>query len=1490
MATVEPVSLGLGELVIAPRPHTAPCTTRSATHTHKHGESRQTAIQSDRARSANSTPDELPPLEEVEALVRWRLRENLAKVRSALRSLDPKGRGSVGRDEFRRVLKTLLSLRQNQLNTLLNEVCERNSVAVDYMRFLRRYSRAPAARRASSRSSMRRGPENTSMPLSEIQKHLKDKIGGNLRTVIRVFRLFDYNREGRIQQHEFRRILDNYCLPLTDKEFQRLWNYYSPNNMASISYKLFLDKLGFGNSKNFNIVPVCTKLELSSQGITPSEKVKQKKQRPASQAGSGDAPPTRGPTHGELQDLFHQKMCANSTPVWQTLQAFDATHSGLVKRDVLRAVLSNFLFPMNPHTFQKLTSRASEHPNPEEAHFDLQDIYSRLKEIFRLLNRAVGWITRSDLRLALEVPQCHLINPKSPGGTDPQLPRPPRPRLSRSQVGELLNMLDPEHTGVVQLPGLERLNPSIASAPVGRIAPPPSPTTAEPPDVTEETEETVEEQNTSDERQTAQWADKVSLASVSWRTVESLLLDKLCEQISSVLAALKLCDPQQTGYVKQEDLKKVILRYGMPISHTHFKKQSTPPQTAVRGQRPSSSLAGGPSVHSILDIVLRRIREKLEERHTTLADRIQATTHSSDGTLSERDLRKILEDSWITLDDKYFYKLTDMLGFKGGRIERSVLQAKYEDFLARDRKQSSEGRGGKDEADAPLPTAEEILATMKTRIKIAHGNNLTAFRLMDKNGDGVVDCHDFKELYNSLGLVYREREYQRLLHLIGLHPGGNLNYAEFFDVVENDGKRKQQQQTASVQDQLHEQLASNARDKWAAMSKALCRFDAEGQGLIFKKGLRYFLFTYDLPLRLDEFEQLWSRYDPEGRGCVTVADFLDRLGVHQDGESGPRSRKIPQQDADKPVSSDAASLEHIERILQDNYEGVSSALTRLDKRSDGTVKVDELLNLLRTYGCSVQRDQLIRLLRRLKVSMDDTCRKLAYLDFLSAFDHKTEKKCDELPPAPPDAVRQIETLDGLSPGHALARIRELVTASAPNLYKAFSVFDPCGTGTVEALDFRQVLENFCARLSDNQYRYMLNKLELNWEHHTINWKAFLNKFKPPSPLVQQDCPGQLHWNTQADGTAVIQRRVLEERMLGRCLDRGTKARSPTETSRITEVLRRIQEVVSGRLYEITKEVMDLDQTHSDTISKDEFRQLCDRRFMRLTSDQFECVWNQMPVNEEGKLQYREFLKRFGAEEKTTHTEPGSPTNNILFPSPEPREIGSSTKSHRPKTAGVILQRCKSAPQCSSRRSSTVGGRGTGSPLGNVERRLRGEVQRCWKEIQRNCSEEDPHREGEISTKSFLDTLQSLNISVTQKEFEHLAVKFDIMSNGRVSYPNFLRHFLLNLNPPEVKWSFERRKLPRPATMPSRGVLSRQCVEVMLRIYEAVQLSWNAIRHSFLTSDRARTGHISIQDFRKVLRHFSVSLSEEEFFHLSSYFDASAAGKISYNDFLRAFLR
>ncbi|XP_032361690.1 EF-hand calcium-binding domain-containing protein 6 [Etheostoma spectabile] len=492
MAKLLPLHPGLGQLVIGPRPHTALGTTaHSFAKRQTGGGQRQTWVHTDRTH-----PGGRLTLEQVEPLIHSRL----ANIKLAFVAADPDGTGLVSREEFRRVLRVLLSLSQNQLDTVLNEVCERGGETVDYAWFLRRFSRAPAAHRACS--SVRRGPRNTSMSLSEIQKHLKDKIGGNLRAVIRVFNLFDYNREGHIQQHEFRRILDNCCIHLTDKEFQRLWNHYSPNNSSTISYELFLDKLGFDDNHNFKIAPVCTKMEMCSRGTTPPEKVKRRKQRTESRSSLHDGPSVLRPR--ELQILFYDKMCVNSTPVWQALQAFDTTNSGLVKQDVLRAILSSFIFPMNPHSFQKLTNhygvratgpvrwkhflghfkspvkdegdpnlptdRALEQPVLEEEHLDVQDVHPRLKEISHLLGtKEAGWLNRADLRHLLE----------RPGGTQAQ---------TQSQITELHNALDPEHTGVIQLASLEKLNPSITSAP----PPPPSPAnTAETLGVPEVTEHTA---------------------------------------------------------------------------------------------------------------------------------------------------------------------------------------------------------------------------------------------------------------------------------------------------------------------------------------------------------------------------------------------------------------------------------------------------------------------------------------------------------------------------------------------------------------------------------------------------------------------------------------------------------------------------------------------------------------------------------------------------------------------------------------------------------------------------------------------------------------------------------------------------------------------------------------------------------------------------------------------------------------------------------------
>ena len=77
---------------------------------------------------------------------------------------------------------------------------------------------------------------------------------------------------------------------------------------------------------------------------------------------------------------------------------------------------------------------------------------------------------------------------------------------------------------------------------------------------------------------------------------------------------------------------------------------------------------------------------------------------------------------------------------------------------------------------------------------------------------------------------------------------------------------------------------------------------------------------------------------------------------------------------------------------------------------------------------------------------------------------------------------------------------------------------------------------------------------------------------------------------------------------------------------------------------------------------------------------------------------------------------------------------------------------------------------------------------------------------------------------------------------------------------------------------------------MLRVRECIIDNWKQMRRAFRGIDPSGTGIVTAMQFRSVLRQFNINMSEDEFFHLMTYYDRCLEGKISYNDFLRAFLQ
>jgi Ca2+-binding EF-hand superfamily protein len=62
-----------------------------------------------------------------------------------------------------------------------------------------------------------------------------------------------------------------------------------------------------------------------------------------------------------------------------------------------------------------------------------------------------------------------------------------------------------------------------------------------------------------------------------------------------------------------------------------------------------------------------------------------------------------------------------------------------------------------------------------------------------------------------------------------------------------------------------------------------------------------------------------------------------------------------------------------------------------------------------------------------------------------------------------------------------------------------------------------------------------------------------------------------------------------------------------------------------------------------------------------------------------------------------------------------------------------------------------------------------------------------------------------------------------------------------------------------------------------------------MRRAFRQVDKNGTGVIAPVEFRCILKEFQINLSENEFFHVLTFYDADMTGKIHYNDFIRAFI-
>jgi Ca2+-binding EF-hand superfamily protein len=342
------------------------------------------------------------------------------------------------------------------------------------------------------------------------------------------------------------------------------------------------------------------------------------------------------------------------------------------------------------------------------------------------------------------------------------------------------------------------------------------------------------------------------------------------------------------------------------------------------------------------------------------------------------------------------------------------------------------------------------------------------------------------------------------------------------------------------------------------------------------------------------------------------------------------------------------------------------------------------------------------------------------------------------------------------------------------------------------------------------------------------------------------------------------------------------------------------------------------------VSPSEFRQVLHMFGYNLSDESFDGLLRSIPRAHDNAMGFNE-LRHFvsgGKPEKSAAAAP--PTSS---PRADPLGIRRrhlhhvapgrvSPRASRPSTAptravlnGRSSCNVKNAPLHAAGRNAPpthndvvqISPRMSWQSAAAVEQKVKGAVMQNFMELNQAFRQEDLRNTGRVLRSVFYSVLRSglEDVALNEAEFDILADKYDPKGDGSVYYMRFLRYIMDRVTRPATAMSGESSSRAPPSMMSERqgqracssadGSGSGQQHEEVAQFHRAVASEWKNMRRVFKNTG-TEAGIVSVRDFRGVLNHFNVTLSEAGFFRLISRYDPNGTGKIPYDTFLRATMR
>ncbi|KAK7503096.1 hypothetical protein BaRGS_00005722 [Batillaria attramentaria] len=1448
---------------------------------------------------------------EVEALMREKVRSKYDSLKQAFQTYDVDLNETVTKGEFRRVLESYcFPMTSDQFDTVMNKVEKTQAGSIKYTDFLQKFYGPGTPNRLRPVRSGPGAPREVNMDV--IEKLLRDKISQNLKSVVRGMQLFDYNMDGKIQRHELRRVLENYCFKFTDNQFDKLWLRYDFHHTGLVNYRDFLQRLG-----------VNVKLQGKPAGNNAAAALKwpvvvsqQQQQNPTTQFASTRVKEQQKQDEALLQVLnfdqieieFRSRMRDNYLKLKRAFMAFDKHLDGFVSIEDLRAILSNFTLPMSDQLFGQLMARCGVrgtgrvawelflekfqspvsigngqtlpiqanhkfHPVMEtqqtvdwdtiwkQLYKHVQNGYSSIRNAFLQFDKnRDGKVTRKEFRQIVERFTF---------------------RLDDQQFKELMKHVGPTQNNRVSYHDFLNLFEEKESL-----------------------------------REGHKWLnschkvnDKPKPAILAWETIEDLLQEKITQYWKNVAENLMLYDTQGKGYITPQQLKRVIDRQVLPISDDHFAhllgrcedrsdsrvnyvefltklKVDVRPGDLVGLSSQIMDSSGRAEIRRQNDQYIRqqmiddnavirtnmmsadeviiRMKDKMSQLTPQIRRAFLACDKKGKGRITKRQFREILANLGMLMTDEQYEELMSRLHLHNGHME-------YMDFILnfgdpRPPDSTTLIRTGNHHVN-PIRgdqfgmTVEEAENKLRGKLRENFSTLRGAFYKFDDNHGGALTKRNFRRMLDSFMIFMSDEEYEKLCEKHGITRTTRISYQDFLDRFEVRDTAEGHKWLNSVHrfnetfppkpltaEEAHETLKAKAYQQWGDLAKAFRQIDSKGDGIISKRELRDLLYKFVMPMTDTEFKRLWARYDEEGRGHISHASFLRHLGAP---EHAPGDYEGPSQ---RIIDGSRYNLELHNALQQQRHEDITEKQAHLTSHMSATEVIRQLKDKIRDsysdFYKAFRKYDTQKCGSLIGLYTDKS--RLNYDQFLAAFEDGRKSSYGR-------RLRDvcIEEYSDISADEAEAKLRQKLERNIDDITRTLAAIDKEQTGKIPVEEFRRVLDLFCFKLTPNQWRRVKAGLEIGPDN-CVNYPAFLNNYV-----------GTEHARYEAAIKAL----------------QDAPPAPAYQMVTVDEVQDKIQEAVRAHYQTILRDLAEADYAGIGAVPRDEFRKVLNNHVMRLSDEQFQRVWDMAPVNEFGNLAYREFLASF-----TDEPQMERPMTANFDMNPRPYTSMSQRPSSRMNLPRPATQMSRPASQMSrpgSRASSRCS-----TPLVNAapaERRLKDTIFRHWKDIQRHCRNLDTSNTGAITVSEFSDVLNQYNVDLSPQDFDSIVTKYDLKENGTFCYGEFIRHFMLSMKPKEGSALTSRKKL-HPLRVPAE-IKEEQVGEndLVARVRECVSQHWKDMRKEFRMVDKDGFGTISEMEFRRILRQYNINLSEDEFEQLVCNYERSASGDISYNDFVKQFI-